>query len=119
MRLSIQHDPTPLRVDENDDVRIGTSRVLLDLVVDAFNEGESPESIVQSYTTLQLADVYAVLAYYLRHRAEVDEYLRWREQKGEEIQRQIQARQGDMSGIRERLLARMATREQNHAAPGQ
>ena len=35
----------------------------------------TPETIVQRYSTLALADVYAVVTYYLRHRSEVEEYL--------------------------------------------
>jgi hypothetical protein len=72
---------------------------LLDLVVHAFNEGATPETIVQSYSTLHLADVYAVIAYYLRYQAEVDEYLRDRQRQGEEVRRKIEARPGDLNGI--------------------
>jgi hypothetical protein len=58
---------------------------------------------------LDLADVYAVIAYYLRHRAEVDAYLQEREQQAREIRRQIEAR-FDPTGVRERLLARRQAR---------
>src|SRR5205085_1624888 len=51
------------------EVRIGTTRVLLPLVIEAFRDGTSPEGIVQMYSSLQLADVHAVIAYYLRHQA--------------------------------------------------
>lgn len=51
------------------------TRVTLGAVVELFNGGSSPEDIVQSYSSLALADVYAVITYYLRNRAEVDGYL--------------------------------------------
>ncbi len=51
------------------------TRTPLDTVVNAFNEGKSAEEIVLRHPTLRLADVYAVLAYPLRHRDEVDVYV--------------------------------------------
>jgi len=65
--------------------------------------GETPEEIALSYGSISLADVYATIAYYLRHTAEVDEYLR----KREKIRREIQPR-FPTAGLRERLLARAA-----------
>ena len=49
-------------------LRVGRSRVLLELVIRAFQDGATPEAIVQRYPTTTLADIYAVVAYYLRHR---------------------------------------------------
>ena len=49
----------PLWEDPPGVFRVGKSRVLLELVLSAFKRGETPESIVRSYRTLQLADVYA------------------------------------------------------------
>jgi uncharacterized protein (DUF433 family) len=115
MTLAIQTEPTPLTMDAHGDLRVGSSRVLLDLVVSAFNNGATPEMIVQMYSTLQLADVYQVTAYYLRHRAEIDDYLRQREQHAAEVRRKIEATQPDLSGIRARLLSRRAQREGNNA----
>ena len=43
----------PLWEDPPGVFRVGNSRVLLELVLDAFNRGESPEAIVRSYRTLR------------------------------------------------------------------
>src|SRR5258708_17217194 len=104
----ILQEPVALRLDENGDYRVGNSRVLLDLVIHQFEEGATQEQIVQSYDTLQLADVYSVITYYLRHQAEVKEYLKRREEEAEKVRAKIEARQGDMSEFRKRLLARSA-----------
>jgi uncharacterized protein (DUF433 family) len=69
----------PLREEPDGVLRVGNSRVLLELVLRAFNSGATPESIVQSYDTLKLADVYAIISRYLRDPAPFDEYLRVRE----------------------------------------
>ena len=47
----------PLWEDPPGVFRVGNSRVLLELVLSAFKRGETPESIVRSYRTLNLADV--------------------------------------------------------------
>jgi len=66
----------PLREDPPGVFRVGESRVLLELVLDAFKRGESAEAIVRSYRTLRLADVYALISRYLADPAPLDEYLR-------------------------------------------
>jgi uncharacterized protein (DUF433 family) len=105
MSLTISAEPVPLAADADGVVRVGDTRVSLDSVIFAFNEGSTPEEIVQQYTTLDLADVYAVISYYLQHRSEVEEYLAARRTQREEVRREVESR-FDPHGIRDRLLAR-------------
>jgi uncharacterized protein (DUF433 family) len=56
-------------------LRVTGTRIPLDTVVNAYLNGASAEEIVQAYSTLRLADVYAVISYYLNYREEVDTYL--------------------------------------------
>jgi uncharacterized protein (DUF433 family) len=118
MSIIIHHDPAPLRVDSHGDVRIGNTRVLLDLVIHAFDNGASPETIVEQYPTLSLNDVYATLTYYLNHRDDVREYLRLREEQAAEVQKKIEAEQESGKAIRERLLKRRTAQEVQHAPSG-
>jgi uncharacterized protein (DUF433 family) len=71
-------------------VRVRGTRVTIDAVVFSFNEGYTPEQIVRKFSTLQLPDVYAVIAFYLRHREEVDAYIEQRRQEAEEIRSKIE-----------------------------
>jgi len=105
MSLAIITEPLPLMTDADGVVRVGQTRVTLDTVVAAFQDGATAEEIVQQYPSLQLADVYVVIGYYLRKQAEVDAYLRQRQQQADEIRRQNEAR-FDPAGVRDRLLAR-------------
>jgi uncharacterized protein (DUF433 family) len=86
-------------------LRITGTRVSLDSVLYSFNEGSTPGEIVQQYPTLELADVYAVIAYYLQNRAEIEGYLEKRRVEDEELQKEIEAK-FPPHRIRERLLAR-------------
>jgi uncharacterized protein (DUF433 family) len=96
----------PLREDANGALRIGDSRVLLELVIRAFDDGATPEAIVQRYETLALPDVYAAIAYYLRHPKALEPYLAQRERQADEVRQRIETDQPDLSGVRARLLAR-------------
>src|SRR5258708_27379766 len=81
--------PGALRENPPGVFRVGKSRVLLELVIHAFQRGETPEGIVQSYRTLSLPDVYAVISYYLVNPAPIDEYLRLSEEQAEAIRHKI------------------------------
>jgi uncharacterized protein (DUF433 family) len=106
MTFPTHADTPPLEEDESGAVRVGNSRVLLELVIRAFNSGATPEAIVERYDALALRDVYAVIAYYLRHRDEVDAYLVQRERHAEEVRRRIESQGGDSGVIRENPLRR-------------
>lgn len=106
MSVPIRTDPPPLRQDSSGALRVGQSRVLLELVIRAFQDGATPEAIIQRYPTATLADVYAVIAYYLRHPAEIDGYLAERERQAGEVRQRIEGRQGDLGELRRRLLPR-------------
>ena len=86
-------------------MRVGDTRVPLDTIIFAFKQGATPEEIVADYSTLNLPDVYAVIAYYLQNQAEVETYLQQREAQRDEARREMEAR-FPQAGIRERLLAR-------------
>src|SRR4051794_15062772 len=103
--LIIETEPVPLRLDADGVVRVGGTRVTLDTVVEAFQEGATAEEIAQQYSSLDLADIYGVISYCLRHRSQVETYLRERGRRAEEVRRQNEARNGPQ-GVRDRLLAR-------------
>jgi len=52
-----------------------STRVSLDSVVYAFLQGQTAESIAQSFPVLTLEQVYGAITFYLAHRAEIDAYL--------------------------------------------
>jgi uncharacterized protein (DUF433 family) len=119
MYMLIQAIAVPLFEDGQGGVRVTGTRVLLERLVHAFEDGATPEGIVQNYDTLQLADVYAVLTWYLHHKVEVEDYLRGRAAEAAVIRRAIEAKQPDRAELRARLLARRAPKEGGHAPPGQ
>jgi uncharacterized protein (DUF433 family) len=117
MALTLQTDPLPLRVDEHGVIRIAHSQVLLDIVIRAFNNGAETEAIVHGYPTLNLADVYGVISYCLRHRKDIDDYLHSRRAEAEKLRQEIAAKQASRVELRAKLLARKAQMELAHASP--
>lgn len=99
--------PAPLQPDEDGVWRVGGTRVRLDTVIEAFHQGCSAEEILLKYPALKLTDIYAVIAYYLWNRPEVEAYLEERRRLAEEVRRENEAR-FPPQGVRERLLARRA-----------
>ena len=98
----------PLRTDEHGAIRIGKTRVLLELIIHAYYKGETPEGMVDSYPSLSTADVYAVIGYYLANRAEIDAYVRQRDEQADLYLREWEANQTeDGLAVRARLRARL------------
>ena len=105
MGIDIQAIPPPLQFDGHGVCRVAGTRVTLLTLIDAFQEGATPEEIYQEYPSVRLADAYAVIAFYLGHRDEIDAYLETvREQEAQVIE-QIKSR-APLAEIRRRLLAR-------------
>ena len=110
MSMAIQTDPVPLKMDEDGAIRVGGTRMTLDLVIAEHQAGASPEQIAADYDTLSLGDVYAAITYYLHHQAEIDEYLEQRRRAVEELRREIEDKHS-REGRRERLLGTARTKE--------
>jgi uncharacterized protein (DUF433 family) len=103
--LAIEPEPVPLVKDQAGRFMVPGTRISLDVLVADFKRGKSPESIHEAYETVPLADVYAILSFYLRHRTDVESYLRDQEQEGAKLQQQMESFYPP-DGLRARLLAR-------------
>lgn len=101
--------PVPLVADADGVIRVTGTRVTLDTVAEAFERGATAEEIAQQYSTLALADVYAVLGYVLRHQAQVTAYLDQRAARSTVVRAENE-RRFDPQGVRARLLARLGAR---------
>lgn len=105
MTLLLEPETPLIRQDASGALRVGNSRVLLELVVHAFQAGATPEAIVQRYSSLTLPDVYSAIAHYLRHREAIEDYLQSREALAEQNRLRAEQLSGDLTEIRSRLLA--------------
>jgi uncharacterized protein (DUF433 family) len=112
MNMPIEPEAPPLWIDERGDFRVGKTRILFDVLIDLHKQGKPPEYIAAGYPDLGLDDVYGVLAYYYRHQATADEYLRQRDEEAKVIRAKIEASQAPLSeDFKARMEAFKAKRE--------
>jgi uncharacterized protein (DUF433 family) len=105
--FKIVAESPPLITDRDGVIRVGQTRVTLDTIVEAFNEGLAAEDIASQYPTLRLADIYGAIAYYLNHKQEVDDYLTQRAYEAVRVRAENEAR-FNLNELRARILARHA-----------
>jgi uncharacterized protein (DUF433 family) len=104
--IDIKAIPPPLHFDANGVCRVSDTRVTLLTLIEAFLEGVTPEEIYQDYPSVPsvgLAEVYAVVAFYLGHRDEIDAYLDTVREREAHVIEEIKLR-SPLSEIRRRLL---------------
>jgi uncharacterized protein (DUF433 family) len=88
---------------------VAGTRVSLDSIVQCFNEGLSPETILEEFDTLTLAQVFGVITFYLENQPAIDAYRVRQKQRFESVRRASAPLPAD---LRERLDA---AREQLHS----
>ena len=101
---AIEPEPVPLVWDNAGRLMVTGTRVPLDTLVIVFERGDSPETIHQSYPSVPLGDIYAIFAYCLRHRDEIDAYMTRRATQLADLRDRVEAR-FPVDGLRTRLLA--------------
>jgi uncharacterized protein (DUF433 family) len=97
----------PLQVDALDAIHVSNTRVTLDTLLARHQQGDSPEAIHAGFPTVPLADIYAVIAYYLTYRDAVDAYLKRRDEVAEGIRQEIEANYTPKQQLRIQALKTM------------
>lgn len=93
--------PASPYVDQQDGaLRIAGTRVGLDTIVAAYQEGEPPEQIVESFPTVTLAQAYGAIAYYLENKKLIDDFIA-------EFEREFHRRVRPLSETNPELFARL------------
>ena len=105
MAEPLKFDSFPLQPDSDGVIRVRGTRVTLDTVWAAFEEGTTAEEIVQQYPSLSLADAYQAIGYSLRNTEVLNAYLAKRNEAANEIRSSNESRWRP-DGIRSRLLER-------------
>jgi uncharacterized protein (DUF433 family) len=100
--------PEFLTQDDDGYIHVTHHRIgLLDLVY-YYNEGYSPEALLEAFPTLSLALVHKVIAFYLEDKAAVDAYVAACEAEIER-QRAVAPRGPDAAELRRRLASKQAS----------
>ncbi len=102
--------PVPIHTDEHGTIRVGGTRVTLDVVLARYQQGRTLAEIKESFPTLKLADIYAVISYYLSHQAEVDEYLRQQDEEAVSVRQQLEAENPELFALEDKFRKLLAER---------
>lgn len=92
--MAISNPPVitvPIQADDNGAIRVSGTRVTLDTIIVRYHQGDTPEDIHEGFSTVPLNDIYAVIAYYLANRDELDSYLKQRNEEAQRIRAEIEA----------------------------
>ncbi len=76
--------------------QIAGTRISLDSVVYAYWEGKSPEAIVEEFPSLSAEQVYGAIAFYLRNKAEIEQYLSSQRTRWQKLAHASQAQHGPL-----------------------
>jgi uncharacterized protein (DUF433 family) len=93
----------PLRIDDHGTIRVGHTRVMLDTIITAYQRGDTPDDIHRSFPTVPLADIHAVISYYLAHQEDIDTYIREGEEKAEIARQEFEEKFPPNQALRDRL----------------
>lgn len=77
-------DTDKLITERHGGLFVGPSRVLVENIVIAHEQGRTPEQIQESLPTLSLTEIYGAILYYLEHKEELDARFAEDERKFEE-----------------------------------
>ena len=95
----------PLQKENDGTIRVIGTRIPIDTIIYAYLSGDSAEEIVASFDSLNLADVYAIISYYLDQHNEINAYLQKREKEAARLQEKLEV-DFPATNLRQRLLAR-------------
>lgn len=101
----------PLQADEHGVIRVSGTRVTLEVLIMRFQQGVTPEAIHERFDVVPLNDIYAVIAYYLAHRDELDIYLEQRENEAQHLRQKWES-QHPPTVTRAELERRLGNRTQ-------
>jgi uncharacterized protein (DUF433 family) len=87
--MNFEPEAPPLHLDDGGTCRVARTRVTLESILSLFRRGDTAQEIHQAFPTVPLSEIYATIAYYLKHKEEVDAYLKEAEEIEERVRRQI------------------------------
>jgi uncharacterized protein (DUF433 family) len=99
--------PDFLTRDADGYIHVTGHRIGLQDVVYYYNEGHSPETLLEAFPTLSLALIHKTIAFYLEHSADVDAYVTTCEREVDR-QRAAAPRGPDIAELRRRFAAKQA-----------
>jgi uncharacterized protein (DUF433 family) len=106
----------PLTELDDGTIVITGTPIALEIIVARHNAGDTPDEIKKGFPSLDLSDIYFVIAYYLSHRDEVDAYVQRQQERSQRVRQWLESDESyraQMADLRERMNALRQTEEIN------
>lgn len=84
MTLALEPLALPLVADDHVVIFVRGTRTPIDVLIYEYRAGATADDSASAYPSVRLADVHAVLSYYLLHQQDVDRYLEEQERRSDE-----------------------------------
>lgn len=94
--------------------RVTGSRVSMDSIIHGYHEGWTPEQFVEQFPTLSLEQVHGAIAFYLRNRQMMDEYIERQNERCEQLRQESAEKNRE---LRERIRERAQDLGLNRESP--
>ena len=108
----------PIAWDEYGECRVWGTRVHVHFVLNRYTKhGETPEQIVDGFPTVELADAYAIIAYYLHNKEEMDEWIKAEDEAEERAFEEIRRSNPDSAEKMARIRARWEAMQRGEKEP--
>ncbi len=106
----------PLQTDEYGVIRVGETRVTLLTIVGRYRAGDTPQVIHDGFPTVSLADIYAVIAYYLAHQDAIDAYIQQIEAEAEKQRQEHEANDAKAAAFNAKMRELLAEKRKSDAS---
>jgi uncharacterized protein (DUF433 family) len=104
----------PLHMDELGVIYVDNTQITFEVIIRAFLNGALPEQIVEVYDELKLADVYAIIVYYLKNIDEMDDYIERAELESPSRSQVIEIHNSNFVEERRRLLTQLRANKRRY-----
>lgn len=94
MAMTYDQLKIPLRLLPSGTVRVTGTGVTLEAIVVSHRAGHDPKKIQDDFPALDLADIYLVIGYCLRHKDEIDQYMKEYEEDWDKFEEEMLAEPG-------------------------
>lgn len=82
----------PLKMDEDGAIRVSGTRITLDTLIGFYRQNETAEELHEGFPSVPLADIYAIISYYLANESEVNAYIERRTKEADRIRDEWETR---------------------------
>ena len=92
----------PITVEQDGSWKVTGTRVTVEVLIDQFKRGSTPEQILDDFPNVPLASIYEIIGYYLSNQQTVEKYISTRDEEAKAIKEKLEVESG-MESFRKKI----------------